>query len=139
MDDGSAVRGLPEREVFVGEARVGPGAGVHGVATLPDGVGELTAPAHDLLMVLLARDAAPALRERLRWGERAETVEMDPLAESRRCARVPLPCLGESGGGVVVPADAGDGVTEVGQVSGEGVGLLPGGGREAQGAGRGAR
>jgi hypothetical protein len=51
-----------------------------------------------LLVVLLAHDATPALWERLRWSERAETVQTDPLAECRRCACVPLPCFGESSG-----------------------------------------
>ena len=137
METGVPSGDLPEREAFVGEARAGPGVGVHG-GDFSDGVDELAAPAHELLVVLLARDAAPALRERLRWGERAEAVEADPGAERRRCACVPLPCLGESGGGVVVRADARDGVTEVGQAGGERVGLLAGDGREIQGTGRGA-
>ena len=83
-------------------------------------------------MVLLAHESAPARRDGLRRGERAETVQVDPVAEGRRRAGVPLPGLGESGGGAVVRADAGEAVAEGGQVGGEGVGLLGGEGGEAQ-------
>lgn len=107
----------------VGEAGGGPGAGVGG-GCLSDGVDELVVPADELFAVLPARDAAPARRERPRWGERAEAVQTLPFAEGRSRARVPLPGPGEGGGGGVVGADAGEGVAEAGQPGGEGVGLL---------------
>jgi hypothetical protein len=85
---------------------------------------------------LLDHDATPALWDRLRWGERAETVEAAPPAGYWHCVCVPLSCLGESGGGVVVRGDAGEGVAEPGQVRGERVGLLKGEGGESQAVGR---
>jgi hypothetical protein len=70
-------------------------------------------------------DAAPARRQWFRWGERVKAVQPKPrVAECRRRPGVPLPGLGESGGGVVVSADAGKGAPKGGQVGGEEVGLL---------------
>jgi hypothetical protein len=57
---------------------------------------------------------------------------MRPPEKHRRRARVPLPRLGESTGGVVVRDDAGGSVPEAGQVGGEDIGLPGRQGREAQ-------
>lgn len=137
--DGGAVRGLPEREVPVGEARVGPGAGVDQVdgGLLADVDAELAAEADELLPVLLAHGPPPALGKGLRWGERAQTVEMEPYAGHRLRTCPPLPRLGERGGRVMVPDDAGHRMLQLGQTHGERVGLLVGEGRDAQGTGRG--
>jgi hypothetical protein len=91
-----------------------------------------------LLTVLLAHGSAAACRERLRTGERAESVEAEAIAECRYGSGVPLPGLGESAGGVVVRADAWEAVAEDGQVGGEGVGERGGEGGEVQAAVRGA-
>lgn len=87
-----------------------------------DGLGEVAVPAGDFLAVPLARDSGVAFRERLGRGEGVEAVQALALMERRHGARVALPCVGE--GGVVVRVDAGQLMVGVGEVGGEGVGLL---------------
>ncbi len=119
----------------MGDARVRPRTVVRRRGS-PDVGDELAVPQHELLTVALARDTPPALRERLWWCERAQAVQTLPLVQRRCCARVPLPGIGEGGGGVVVRVDAGEGVAEVGQAGGEVVGLFEGEGGDTQAAGR---
>ncbi|KIE28121.1 hypothetical protein LK08_04500 [Streptomyces sp. MUSC 125] len=90
-----------------------------------------------MLAVPLARDSTSALRMRLRWCERAKAVQTLPLVKRRRRTRVPLPSLGEGGGGVAVRADTWKEAAEADQVGGEDVGLLGGKRGEVQAARRG--
>jgi hypothetical protein len=121
----------------VGDARVCPRARLRG-RDFADGIDKLAVPADELLTVLLACDSSPALRERLWWRKSTKPVEALPLVEQWRHIHVPLPSLGKGRGGVVVCGDAGERVTETGQMLGERASLLGGKRGEDQAAGWGA-
>lgn len=116
------VKSLSAKRVSAQELAVDSGYG----NALFDIDAELAAPAHDVLVVLLTRGSAPALRVRLQRGECAESVKVSTPEGHRRCTRVLLPYLGEDGRSFVVRDDAGRGVVEAHQVTGEGGGLVGG-------------